>query len=293
MQYVSEVLNRILEIGVKNMGVLVNLGVSVLGTVVSLKIAGQILDRITKEGRKERVHILIGRQMVKASIVTIGVIGFLSSLPSMGGYAKTLLAGSSILMAALGFAAQEPIANIINGMFITMYRPFEVGDRIKIRSTGLVGLVEDITLRHTVLRTYENTRVLVPNITISRENIENFNLMETRICNYIEFRVEVDTDIELARGIIAEKIRTHTKFIDNRSEEERARGVVDVYVYVKNVEGDGVDLRVGVWSATVDDSFIMCSEVKQGVLERYREEGIELAIKKYEVSIKKSIDKSI
>ena len=72
-----------------------------------------------------------------------------------------LLQGSALIVAVVGFAAQPVIINIICGLLISLQKPFEVGDRIIVGEDS--GIVEDITLRHTVLRLYDGIRLIIPN----------------------------------------------------------------------------------------------------------------------------------
>jgi len=71
-----------------------------------------------------------------------------------------MLAGAGILAVAVGFASQAALSNIISGVFVVIFKPFRVGDRLKINE--LTGVVEDITLRHTVIRDLENKRIIIP-----------------------------------------------------------------------------------------------------------------------------------
>ena len=58
---------------------------------------------------------------------------------------------------------REATANLVSGVFISLFKPFGIGDRIKLSDKQIDGVVEDISLRHTIIRTFENTRIVVPN----------------------------------------------------------------------------------------------------------------------------------
>ena len=76
-------------------------------------------------------------------------------IPKLKALAIALFAGAGILVAILGFAAQEAFSNIINGIFIVIFKPFRVGDLIEVGEKKF-GMVEDITLRHTIIKNFEN-----------------------------------------------------------------------------------------------------------------------------------------
>jgi len=101
-------------------------------------------------------------------------------MPNLRALASSFLAGAGILAVAVGFASQHALGNIISGVFIVIFKPFRVTDRVKLRE--LTGVVEDITLRHTIIRDFENKRIIIPNFLISEEIIVNSNFEDDRIC---------------------------------------------------------------------------------------------------------------
>jgi len=76
------------------------------------------------------------------------------------------------------FASQHAFANIVSGIFIVIFKPFGVGDWIKIGSNGTSGTVEDITLRHTVITTWEHKSLIIPNAKIDDMSIINYTINE-------------------------------------------------------------------------------------------------------------------
>lgn len=91
----------------------------------------------------------------------------------------TLFAGAGIFAAIIALASQQALSNIISGIFIVISKPFRVGDYIEL-SILHRGTVEDITLRHTVIRDIQNNRIIVPNSKINSETIVNYHLNDER-----------------------------------------------------------------------------------------------------------------
>jgi small conductance mechanosensitive channel len=79
-----------------------------------------------------------------------------------------------LVTVALSFAAQNALSNIISGFFIVLFRPFGINDRLRFKET-VTGVVEDITLRHTIIRDGENKRVIIPNTLINNEVVVNYD----------------------------------------------------------------------------------------------------------------------
>ncbi|HQU60346.1 MAG TPA: mechanosensitive ion channel [Saprospiraceae bacterium] len=117
-------------------------------------------------------HFLIGL------IYLVGVGWAFLVLPMFQTVAHTLLTGAGIVALVAGLASQQALSNITSGIFIVIFKPFRIHDRITIRDK-LTGTVEDITLRHTVIRDLDNNRIIVPNSVMGSEIILNASQSET------------------------------------------------------------------------------------------------------------------
>src|SRR5690606_8870045 len=138
-------------------------------------------------------------------------------------------------------------SNIIGGIFIVIFRPFRVDDRIAL-GNGLTGVVEDINLRHTVIRNFQNQRIIMPNSVIGNETIINSNMTEDKICKWVDFGISYDSDVDLAMQILREEAENHQLTIDNRTEEDKSNGLHKVTVRVVSYMDSAVNLRAWVWA---------------------------------------------
>ena len=109
---------------------------------------------------------------LRTIIYTVGFMFAIREYPPLKSVAGSLLAGAGIFAVAVGFASQQAFSNIISGIFIVIFKPFRVNDRLKIKEI-YSGIVEDITLRHTIIRDGENRRIIIPNAVIATEIIVN------------------------------------------------------------------------------------------------------------------------
>jgi small conductance mechanosensitive channel len=91
---------------------------------------------------------------------------------------STLLAGAGIVGLALGFAFQDLTANFISGVFIIFRKPFDVGNLID--TNGFTGIVEEIQLRSTTIRTFQGLHIMLPNKEIFQKPITNYSLSGKR-----------------------------------------------------------------------------------------------------------------
>ena len=215
------------------------------------------------------------RHAITALIYVVGISLAIYRIDSLRTMATTLLAGAGILAVAVGFASQHALSNVISGIFIVIFKPFRVNDRISVRSE-LNGMVEDITLRHTVIRDYQNRRIVIPNAIISDEVILNSDMDDSRINRWLEFDISYDSDIDLAKQIIVDEVMNHPLKIDGRSEVQIEEGVPEVPVRVISLGDFSVKLRAWVWSNDQADSFAMHCDLLESVKKRFDREGVEI-----------------
>ena len=114
--------------------------------------------------------MLLGERILKAMIFAVGVLAVLSNL---GFNMSTALAGLGIGGLAIGFGAQQTIANLFGGVSVLGDEVFRVGDVC--RFGDRTGVVEDIGLRSTRIRTEERTLLAIPNGTVASINLENLS----------------------------------------------------------------------------------------------------------------------
>ena len=96
----------------------------------------------------------------RTSSITLIVFGVVTVLGTLGVNVSALVAGLGLTGFALGFALKDTISNLLSGVLILLYRPFEIGDQIKI--SGFQGVVVSIDLRYTELNS-DGNKVLIPN----------------------------------------------------------------------------------------------------------------------------------
>lgn len=216
------------------------------------------------------------KHLLTGLIYLCGFAGAVYMIPPIRHLSVSVFASSGILAAVIGFAGQHSIANIISGIFIAIFQPFRIGDRIKMLGKEISGVVEDITLRHTIIRTFENKRVVVPNSVITTEIIENSNLIDETICKFIELSVSYDADLDKAMELMREEALKHPDCLDARNNEERRN---DEPVVVTRVIGFGessVNLRAWVWCKDQPTAFRLGCDLNKSIKQRFDQNGIEI-----------------
>lgn len=208
-------------------------------------------------------------------VYTIGVIAIIYSIPPLKQIGKILFAGAGIFAAILGFASQQAFSNIIGGIFLVIFKPFRVGNLIKVGTIN-EGFVEDITLRHTIIRDFENRRIVVPNSLISTETIHNSTIKDARILNRIAFQISYDSDVDLAMRIIKEEAMQHPNFIDDRTAIQKKDGIEAVDVRVISWDHSSITLRAYVWCDNQQLGFDLKTALFYSVKKRFELANIEI-----------------
>lgn len=267
-----------------------------LGALVVSKFLRWMIDRsfLNKESviKVDITRVKFFKNAVSFLIWLIAIGGIISLIPQLKTLAVTLFAGAGILIAIVGFAAQEAFSNIISGIFIVIFRPFRVGDMIKVGNLDY-GIVEDVTLRHTVILDFNHKRLIIPNSVVSSDTIINDTIEDTIICKFIEIGISYDSDLDLATKIIQEECQQHPYSFDNRSTQEKEAGEPEIEVRLLGFGDSAVELRAYVWSMRPLDVFKMHSDINKSVKKRFDKEGIEIPfphrtiVYKHEQSLRK------
>lgn len=197
-----------------------------------------------------------------------------------------LLASGGIVAVVLGLAAQETVGNLISGLMILLFRPFHIHDLIRVNNGEYVGTVVEITIRHTVIQTFENTRIIVPNAQMNAAVLENVSDIHSAKADFLYVSIAYDSDLDKAIEVLSQEISKHPKYCDPRTAQEIKDGVPKVIVRVTDFKESGIELRATVYSNDSSTCFAMLSDLRIAVKKRFDEEGIELPYPKRDVYIK-------
>ncbi len=246
----------------------------IVGRVIRF-VLGRFLKASAKKLKVDPTRYNFFKNAVDFIIFLIAIIIIFRSIPALQVFSTTLLTGAGVLAAIVGFASQSAFSNIISGIFLVIFRPFSVGDRVKVGQL-YTGDVEDITLRHTVIKDFENKRIVIPNNVISNEIIVNSTIEDEKVIMFVEFTIALSSSIGLATQIIQEETMKHPHYLDNRSHEELEKGDHPVMVRVISFVDSGILLRAYAWSKNPTEGFELKCDLLKTIKERFDLEGVEI-----------------
>lgn len=137
---------------------------------------------------------------------------FISVAMIMGIPTTSFIAALASCMAAIGLAMQGSLSNFAGGLMILMFKPFRTGDYINVPDLNVAGTVKAITVVYTVLRTYDNIEVTVPNGTLANSVVQDLSIPETRRCD-LTFRIAHDIPVDKVEQVIRDVLAANEKVL--------------------------------------------------------------------------------
>lgn len=201
--------------------------------------------------------------------VFVLVIGFLILVQALGLSITPALAGLGIGGLAAALALQGPLANLFSGIHIMLSRQIRPGDYVKLE-TGHEGYVVDISWRNTTIRELPNNLVIVPNAKLASLIVVNYHQPEPQISVIVPVQVSYSSDLE--------KVERVTLEVAQEVMREVPGGVVEFEPLLRfqAFEDSGIRFNVILRAREYSDQYIVRHEFIKRLLNRYRQEGIEI-----------------
>jgi small-conductance mechanosensitive channel len=172
------------------------------------------------------------RRAVSTTIIAVGLFSALLVIPEVRAVAGALLASSAILGVIIGFASQQTLGNFIAGLLIATTQPVRIGDRVTYADE--TGVVEEIGLTYTFIRTLDRRRLVVPNSKLASDTIVNASIRSRETFAEVVVPVPLAADLDAAVEALQEDVA-----------DER-----EASVYVRSLEGAAA---VAVRAAAADE----------------------------------------
>ncbi len=234
--------------------------------IVLLLIIGWIVNRVGRHiikkmnSRNQKLVLNVFTTVIRILII----IGIGQQLKMFEGLGTALITSSGIIAVVLSLTAQETLNDIISGVLININRPYEIGDVIKVNDR--LGTVTEINLPNTVIKTSNNSALVIPNSVMNGKGIENLTRYKGPVNNYLKITISRTADIAKAKKIMADIIAAHPGFVDTRSRKQIADKVPAVNVLVAGISETGVELSAAVWSTDFNASWQQLSDLRQQIM---------------------------
>src|SRR5205814_9010441 len=115
------------------------------------------------------------RRSISVGVIFVGLLSALLVIPQVRAVAGGLLASSAVLGVIIGFASQRTLGNFVAGLLIAVSQPVRIGDSIELEGTE--GVVEEIGLTYTFIRTQDDARLVIPKEKLASDTIRNSSIV--------------------------------------------------------------------------------------------------------------------
>ncbi|HBN96636.1 MAG TPA: mechanosensitive ion channel protein MscS [Firmicutes bacterium] len=230
-----------------------------------------ILDLI--ERRMDKVHVDESLHSFLSPLVsmTLKVLLVLTVAATVGIEITTFAAILGAASLAVGLAFQGSLANFAGGILILFLKPFKVGDFIE--ASGFSGTVMEIQVFHTILKTPDNQKVIIPNAQLSNSSGINYSAYDTRRAN-LQIDVSFNSDIRRAKEVIRQ-VADNNPLVLQDPEPVVVVGAHGAHGYI---------VYVRLWAKNAD-YWTMRFAFLEDVVDAFNEAGIEIPYQQLDVHL--------
>jgi small-conductance mechanosensitive channel len=214
------------------------------------KLAGSVIRGGISRQADTRLRFV--RRLVYATILLIGIALALRQFDGIKTVAGSVLASGAIAAAIVGFAAQRTLANFVAGVMLAISQPLRIGDWVAFEDH--YGVVEDVRLNFTILRTPGDQRIIIPNEKLASGVLRNDTLRVDTVALDVAVWLPAGTDADRAVRVL---------------EQETGAGVA-----VAEVTVDAIRLGVGGERVPPREKAGREAELRLACLRRLRAEGL-------------------
>lgn len=173
---------------------------------------------------------------------------------------------------AVGLALQGSLANFAGGVLILLFKPFKVGDVIE--TQGFLGIVKGIQIFNTIMNTFDNKRIIIPNGAISGGPITNFTAEDIRRVD-MEFGIGYADDIKKAKQVLSDLIAAEKRILNEPAEP---------FLALKELGDSSVNFVIRVW-AKAEDYWGIYFDMQENVKLTFDKEGISIPFPQRDVHV--------
>jgi len=224
------------------------------------------LGRRIAAGEADKETALVGLQKivtyvvwVLAILIALAII-FPPSIPAL----LSVVSGMGFAAIVVGLAAQKVVGNWLSGLLIYFVRPFRLGDALLFR--GDYGVVEEIKITHTIIRTWDNRRLIVPNSVFDSEVIINYHLRDPRMIGTISVDISYESNYELAKSLMIKTASEHPNVLPDMAPQ----------VHLLEFGENGLKLRLIFMCKDQPTAFATAAELRELIKKAFDENDIEI-----------------
>lgn len=227
-------------------------------------ISNHIFDAISR--KTKGIHYKFINEIINVVLVFVMIVIMMQQFTVTRSFTSQIITGGTLMVAILTFAAQKTLGNIISGTFVSISKPFKLGDKIRIQNTNgnimAEGVVEDITLRHVVIKSFDKKRFIIANSTIDEAVIVNLDVEDISAVFFVV--VSYEANLDLVCELMVETCKEISEFSSHATP------------YIKEYTDNGVRLGITTYAENSALSFEGQTKFYKNLLKKFKENGIDI-----------------
>ncbi len=204
------------------------------------------------------------------TVYLIWVVAILATLYAIGINTTSLAVVFGALSIGLGFGLQNIFNNFVSGLILLFERPIQVGDAIEIN--GIWGVIQKINVRATVVQTYDNASLIIPNSEFISGQVTNWSFKDLRLRRQITVGVSYASDVELVRQTLLEIAANHPRVLSEPKPD----------VLFDDFGDSALIFKLRIWT-TVDVAISTETALRFEINRLFRERGIEIPFPQHDI----------
>ncbi len=209
-------------------------------------------------------RVEMARRVTSAALYLFALIFIFLQFEALRNLGAGLLASAGVAGIIIGLAAQGTVSNIIAGISISFAQPVRLNDAVIF--AGDFGWIEEISLMHTIIRTWDNRRIVAPNSVMVSSVIQNWSIKDTALLGKVMLYVDYTCDVGKVRKWVEEIVAGSPYSTDERV------AVVQVVDFTEKT----MVLRVLGKGPDAPSTWNLRCEIREQLVERFRKEGLPL-----------------
>jgi len=267
--------NEILElIQTKGVDFAINLVTAIVIFYVGKIVVGLVVRALRKVMQRQEVDKTLETFVCNLVRIVLLVVVIIAAIGALGIQTTSFIAIFGAAGLAVGLALQGSLSNFASGVLIVLFRPYRVGDFIE--AAGINGVVEQVQILTTVLKTGDNKQIIVPNGQIMDSIITNYSANDTRRVDMV-VGVSYDDDLDKVRDTIRELV----------DDEERILDEPACTIAVSALADSSVNFVVRPWVKT-SDYWGVTFDLTEAIKKRFDKEGISFPFPQQDVHVYKT-----
>ena len=252
----------------------INVAIAIVIFYVGKLAVGLLVRGMRKVMQRQEVDKTLETFVSNLVRMVLMVVVIIAAIGQVGIQTTSFIAIFGAAGLAVGLALQGSLSNFASGVLIVMFRPYKVGDFVE--AAGIAGVVEQVQILTTVLRTGDNKQIIVPNGQIMDSIITNYSAKDTRRVDMV-VGVSYDDDLDKVRATIDELIAADERILSDPAPT----------VAVSELADSSVNFVVRPWVKGADYWGVMF-DLTEAIKKRFDKEGISFPFPQQDVHLYKA-----